>query len=186
MLDIFRGDSSKPAGEETETPKVRTEHEREYMQRVFQLLHDWQIIPGTNTHGIVEADALRAWVLEARKRADAVNRRVVCDIHLGKVFAQSPPDADNGMPLVAIREVFEECKSDQMESGFYDGLRNLRGVHWRGLYEGGKQERDLAATFEQHAQTCSKWPRTARALRWVAKFYLREAELEDERARDQE
>ncbi len=177
-----RDGGGKSADEAAETPNRPTNDEKERAQRIWQLLHDWQIIPGTNKHGVVAADALRAWVVEARKQAEAVNRRAVCDFHIGNVFAQSPTDVDKGMPLVAIRDVVEECKSEEIESGFCTGLRNLRGTHWRGFYEGGKQERELSAIFEQYAQLCSRWPRTARALRAVAKDYLREANLEDERA----
>jgi hypothetical protein len=63
------------------------------------------------------------------------------------------------------------------------GFQNLRGCFSKGLYEGGKQERELAAQYYGFADICSKWPRTAAMLRAVAEDYIHDANREDERAK---
>jgi hypothetical protein len=181
-----RGDGGEPQKEAAEKAKTTNEHERERARRLWQLLYEWRVIPGTNDQGVVDADALRAWVLEARRQAEAVRRLEVCDVQIGQVFARSPIDSDQGAPVVAIRDVLEECKSEEMERGFIVGLHNLRGAFGKSLYEGGNQERELATRYERYAQISNRWPRTARALRAVAKDYLRQAQQEDERAQARE
>jgi len=123
------------------------------------------------------------WLQLAREKARAVDRLNVCDITVGELFAHSPQDDDKAKPVIAIREAIEECESNEIEHGFAIGLNNLRGCFSKGVYEGGKQERELAAEYERYADTCARWPRTAAILREVSRGYSRDAEQEDERAR---
>ena len=181
---LFRARNA--AGELEDNPSDDSESlevRKDRAQRIWRLLHDWQTIPGTDDEGVVVASSLRAWLDEARAQARQAGRLEVADVKIGEVFAKSPPDADGGIPLVAVREAIEEVKSDVIERGFSIGLHNLRGVYSKDLYEGGKQERELAEKFEGYAKICSRWPRTAKALRSVAADYRREAKEEDERAK---
>jgi len=155
----------------------------EKAKRIWRLLHDWRTIPGTAKDGTVSGDALRAWIQAARQKAREADRLEVCDITLGELFAHSPEDSDKAIPLVAIREVIEDCESKELERGFAIGLHNRRGCFSKALYEGGLQERAFAADFERYAVGCTRWPRTASVLRGVAADYIRQAEREDERAR---
>jgi hypothetical protein len=184
---LFR--AKAPAGPPKEKPPKDSEpspEESARAQRIWQLLHDWETIPGTGETGVVSASALRAWLEQARTKAAEVGRLEVADVHIGEVFAKSPEDADGGRPLIAIREALEIIKSDEVERGLVIGFHNRRGVVTKNLYEGGEQERELAKKFETYAQISSRWPRTAKVLRSVAKGYLREAKEEDERAKARE
>jgi hypothetical protein len=175
----------RPRHEAEEKPEEKLPDESEKAaraKRIWRLLRDWQTMPGTTKEGF-SADRLRAWVKIAREKARECDRLEVCDITLGETFARSPEDVDGGIPLIGIREVMEECESAKLEHGFFIGLHNLRGVVSKGLYEGGKQERELAAKYEKYANICSRWPRTAKVFREVAEGYLQQAEREDERAR---
>lgn len=183
---LFRPRPPEGAKENTEPREEPSAEERERAHNIWSLLNDWQTIPGTNEEGLVVDGDLKSWVTAARKLASDGQRLVVGDIHIGEIFAKSPADSDGAIPLVSIRDAIEMCKSDELERGFATGLHNLRGVHSRGLYEGGQQERDLAATFDKHAKVCANWPRTAKALKSVAKDYLRQAQREDERAQARE
>lgn len=63
------------------------------------------------------------------------------------------------------------------------GIRQARGPTWRRLFEGGDQERDLAASFfEQAKRFADRWPRTAAVLRELGEGYEHEARQDDERA----
>ena len=51
---------------------------------------------------------------------------------------------------------------------------------WRGEFEGGAQERDLAAKYDAFAAAIAgAWGRTAALLRGLAKAYSAEARRED-------
>ena len=151
-------------------------------KRIWRLLHDWRTIPGTGEDGKVSTDALKAWMRSARQKAREVDRLEVCDLILGELFAHSVTDTDGAKPVIAIREVIEEFESKELENGLAVGLHNLRGCYSKSLYEGGKQERELASEFKRYATVCARWPRTAAVLRGVAEDYQRQAEREDERA----
>jgi hypothetical protein len=177
---------SRPEAKEEETTGSEEKPDRERAAkatRIWRLLRDWRVIPGTGPDGNVSFNDLRSWVSVARKMASEADRLESCDMTLGELFARSPIDQDQGLPLIPIREIMEECDSKDLEQGFIIGLRNLRGCFSKSLYEGGKQERDLAEKYERFAQICSSWPRLAAALRIVSKSYLEEAGREDERAK---
>ena len=59
----------------------------------------------------------------------------------------------------------------------------MRGVVTKALYEGGAQERKLAARYYEWANISrSRWPRVARVLDTIAKDWEKNAEREDTRA----
>jgi hypothetical protein len=108
----------------------------------------------------------------------------VCDVKIGEVFAHAPSDEDEVKPCLPVRDIIEECESDALTGGFATGLINLQGITSRGLYEGGEQEQQLAATYERYAKACEvSWPRTAAALRNVAQSFIEMARRLDEDAR---
>ena len=191
LMLLYRPHSAPKEDTEETPPDDRKAKEdvakAEKAKRLWQLLHDWQTVPGSDTEGKVDLEALRRWVEEARQMAGRADRLIVCDIQIGQIFARSNEDEfDKAKPVVPIREVIEETESEHIERGFIIGLHNLRGAHWKGMYDGGAQERELAAIYNRYADACARWPRTSAALRNVAGSYLKEAEIEDERAKARE
>ena len=177
---LYRRHSEPPS--ETKPPDPDGS-KAEKAKRIWQLLHDWRVIPGTDSNGDVVFESLREWVTNARKRAKDADRLEVCDIHIGQVFARSGEDpSDQSIPVVPVREVIELFNSEEMQRGYAVGLHNLRGTFSKGMYEGGDQERKLAENFNAYADRCAKWPHTAAVLRSVADSYLRQAVREDEQA----
>jgi hypothetical protein len=74
----------------------------------------------------------------------------------------------------------EEIDSPEIERGFQVGVHNNRGVVWKGLTEGGRQEKELVAKYLKYASMISnQWPRTAAMLRRLADTYRYEARQED-------
>jgi hypothetical protein len=60
------------------------------------------------------------------------------------------------------------------------GRFNAEGVTSRRLFDGGKQERELAETDDVCGRRmAARWPNTARALRDLAKTYTELADRED-------
>lgn len=67
-----------------------------------------------------------------------------------------------------------------MLRGFNSGCFNKRGVHSRGVFDGGDQERDLAAYYRKQATALQiSHPRLAGMLNRVAESYDRHGLMED-------
>ena len=101
------------------------------------------------------------------------------DNYIGKVLAHAPPDPDGAWPHRAVRDEIERLASEEIERAIQIERYNMRGVHGRGVYEGGDQERDLANMNYQAAGLSSAWPRTAALLQAIAKTWEEEAKRVD-------
>jgi hypothetical protein len=174
-----RGDEE----ESKQTEPGADEYKRFQAERAWKLLHNWRRIPGTKEDGIVDVQELRKWVKSAREKAAAADRKEVCDITLGEVFAYAPSEEDRSWPCIPVREVIEEVESPELENGFAIGIANKRGIFSKTLGEGGQQERALATKYEAYAKECqNNYLRTASVLMRVAVGYINEAKSEDARA----
>ena len=157
---------------------------RKYMaEHGFWLLHEWNVVPGSNAAGQINEQSLRAWCSEARHIASEADRVEVCDNHLGQVFAKSEQaDEDGAWPCLAIRKVAEDIATDSLASGISCGIHNLRGAVFRG--SGGDEERLLAQQFREKADRIRfDSPFVAKILDSVADSYEKEASWWDERER---
>ena len=136
----------------------------------------------------VDAEALDAWVDEARRLCSERGRSEIGDDRIGGILANAPPDADGTWPCEPVRNVLERCRSEAIGVGFTTSKRNLRGVTSRGVFSGGGQERDLAGEFREDAgKLAARWPYSAQLLRRIAESYESEGQRHDEDAewRDQ-
>ena len=164
--------------------EIEPDHQRKYMaEHGFKLLHDWDLVPGTDENGEVNEEFLREWCTEARSIALAADRLEVCDNHLGQVFANSQETDENGAwPCAAVRRVAEEIETSSLASGMSCGIHNSRGVTFRA--SGGDQERELQQQYRSKAELIrfdSLF--VAGILDSVADSYQREAAWWDERER---
>jgi hypothetical protein len=88
----------------------------------YHLLDQIKKIPGTDKNEKIDSVALTAWITEVRRLCREYARDDVGDHCLGQLLAKAPE---------------EEIASPGIEEGFHIGVRNSRGVHWRG--EGDEQ-----------------------------------------------
>jgi hypothetical protein len=131
----------------------------------------------------VDGQHLKQWVRDARLAFADADRADIGDEQIGQVLATSPPGADTIWPAEPVRDILEDIGSPSLETGVHIGAVNQRGVTTRDVYDGGQQERALAARYRQWAkQTAGSWPRTSRVLRGLAESYEREAQREDAQA----
>ena len=115
-----------------------------------RLLDQIKKIPGTDENGMIDAVALAAWLAEVRRLCREYARADIGDHCLGQLLAKAP-EGENGIwPCEAVCEAMEGIASPEIGRGFYIGVHNSRGVHWRG--EGGEQERELAAKYRAWAE----------------------------------
>ena len=138
-------------------------------------------VPGVDEDGLINADELKSWVLEARRISEKTGHRSMLDYKIGELMAHAPAGEDGVWPSEPVREAVNELYSSDMERGITIGRSNLRGAVWRG--EGGAQERELADQYEGWAKACEyDHPRMAAVLREMADEYNREAEWQDSEA----
>lgn len=172
--------SRKP---EAQVEENSTEHQGYMAEHAYRLLHDWSRLPGTQEDGSVNEDELREWCKEARRIAEETGRTEICDSHIGQLFARcAAEDSDGKWPCTAVRRVAGEIASDSLSSGFYCGIKNLRGAGFRA--RSSSQERTLAEEFRAKANRIRfDSPFVADVLDSVARSYDREAEWWNERDR---
>lgn len=169
---------------EGEEPREVSKHERNQVQRGYELLSSWRTVPGVSGDGAVDGDRLKQWVQRARELLRAQGRAAIGDELIGQMLSGSPHGSDGAWPHPAVRDVIEEVASPHLELGLEIGVYNSRGTIIKHPYQGGAQERKLAERYEGYAAvTSDRWPRTAALLRRVARTYRRDAEREDQRAR---
>jgi hypothetical protein len=171
----------RPASAE-DAPQVTEEGQRK-AANAYRLLDGWTMAPGTQDDGYVDAAVLSEWVSQAMRGLQEADRLDAGTRAIGRVLARASSDPDGSWPCRAIRDLFEEQHSDQLEAGFDIGTFNERGVTSRSLDAGGAQERSLAAKYREDAKQCEdQWPRTAALLRSLADQYERDARGEDNSA----
>ena len=149
----------------------------------YTLLDSWRTLPGSNDGGAINAQELREWINCTRQLGTECGRGAIADEVIGKVLSGSPPGQDRVWPAEAVRDVVEDCKSQDLERGFEIGKFNSRGVVQKSLAEGGEQERQLAKQYKKYAEAVGdRWPRTAAMLRRLADTYDSYARQEDDRS----
>src|SRR5262249_5527256 len=138
---------------------------------------------GLRSDGTIDSDHLTHWVQEARLAFAELDRADIGDEQIGQVLSTAPEGTDGVWPAEPVRDLIETIGSTRIEAGIHLGAVNSRGVTTRGVFDGGDQERALAARYRQWAvQTAGRWRRTSRVLRGLADSYELEAQREDERA----
>ena len=138
-------------------------------------------VPGIDEHGVIQAEKLKEWIIEARRISEKTGHRAMLDYQIGEILAHAPLAEDGSWPCEPVREAVNDLYSVEIERGVTIGRYNARGATWRG--EGGAQERELAEQYESWAQACEfDHPRMAKILREMVRKYIAEAEWHDNEA----
>lgn len=144
-----------------------TDEQRHRATLGYQLLRSWRTPPGSL--GTPYALDLAEWVTAARTLLTERNLLRSGDQFLGQVLSQTPEDRDGTWPGLAVREIIEEARSQDLERGVNIAVLNSRGMTWRALETGGQPERLLADKYQDYAQRVgTQWPRTQRMLHRIA------------------
>lgn len=149
---------------------------------IHRLLNQLRRIPGTRDDGHIDPEALTTWLAEARSLFRQHGRAELGDYRIGELLSEAPHEADGTWPCRPVCEAMETIASERVAEGFYIGVHNARGAHWRG--EGGAQERELAAKYRRWSQQLSfEYPYVGSVLERIAGSYDREAEMHDSDAK---
>jgi hypothetical protein len=148
----------------------------------YQMLQSMKSLPGF-TESAQDGGYLRDWIAQARDLAQKADRAVIAEQQIGQMLAYVPADAEDSVwPARAVRDVIEDCASDEIERGIAISRFNMRGVSVKAMYEGGGQERAFASKYRTWAEASVSWPRTCAMLRRIAEDWERVAEQADIRA----
>jgi hypothetical protein len=181
-----RVDAGNEDAQDDQEEEELTEEERERRSQragnAHRLLTNWGTPPGIRD-GAMNSARLDEWFDAAVSALEDAGRLRPGLHHVGQVLIHAPAPESESWPPVAVRDLLERVKSKDLEQGIVLGLVNRRGVTWRGLEEGGDQERDLAAQYRASAdQFANRWPRTAVILREVAKSLENDARRNEDEA----
>jgi hypothetical protein len=146
----------------------RGEH-REMRNAAYRALKACTRCPGTGL--------LRAWVEQARAPFAGTDLRQVGDQMIAGVLVHAMPSAFD-----EIGELLEEIRSDDLDVGLRNGLSNRRGMTWRGMTDGGGQERTLAGDYRELALRAEDFPRLRRILQNLADRYEHEGVRQESQA----
>jgi transcriptional regulator with XRE-family HTH domain len=149
----------------------------------YRLLQSWRRVPGQQDSGRVDGAELREWITGVKSALSDAGLLAVGLEAVGNVLSAGPEDRDGTWPCRPIRDVIEKTASDELENGFRVGVYDSRGAVTKDPADGGAQERLLAARYEGFAAAVrTRWWRTARALRRIARRYRDYARREDRRS----
>lgn len=160
---------------------VSADELRNAVEFSWTVLDSWRLIPGRKADGTIDQAELLSWVQEARELCSEAHRLRSADIRIGDLLAHVPADDEGVWPCIPIRNTVESIANSDVLRGMHTGLVNRRGVTTRSPYEGGQQERELAAKYRAWADAQRTWcPTIATTLDDVAEHYEREANVHDD------
>lgn len=164
-------------------PDWRVDDREKIASHAYALLQRFRRIPGTDDDGIVHGELLRQWCAEVRRLCAEHDRIEVGDEHLGQLLSNAPTDRDGTWPCRPVCEVMEGIGSPGLRNGFQNGVYDARGVHVRGMEDGGDQERRLAEKWRSRAERLAfDYPFVSTVLDGIAKIYEGEATENDTQA----
>jgi len=172
---VFRGESEA-------APKADIGVQAQW-RACYSVISQFHEVPGVRPGATMDAARLRAWVDRVRELGRQTDRAAITDIYVGHLLAHAPIDPNDGAwPDVAVRALVNDLRSEEVERGLTTERFNMRGVHTRGLYDGGEQERDLAQLYRDWAAASAGYPRMSAVLAEMAERWDGDAARQDDRA----
>ena len=174
LKDVYVEDGTDPGAQQT------TEAERARGKASHSILIAFDRVPGEED-GVIDEAAMAAWVESSIKEGEKARRSNVVPSYIGRVLAHAAPE-EGVWPPIAIARTIERLKSPKVENGMIIERFNMRGVYTKAMFEGGRQERELAQQARDWARARSAFPRTKAMLNSIAKRWDAEAKSADEQA----
>lgn len=184
---LYQRDPDAPA--ESEPPATDDARRRREgaARNAFRVLQAWNGHPGSKQTGEERERAIRDWTASVLELMQRDGRSGAGEAAVAQVLARVAAGADGIWPCEAARQLIEAGRSRfRTELGI--AKRNLRGVVSRALFEGGRQEMEIAAGYREGARRLREaggWPETAAFLDEMAEGFEKEARREDVAANDE-
>jgi hypothetical protein len=177
LTAVYRRENDPPSEAPlSEQDQTRARYAREFLNTLVRL-------PGTNDHGVVDYVYFRSWTEEVRSQAAGCDRLGMCDYTLGELIARASISPDGNWPSPEVATFMEDIGTEALFEGFGIAVLNGRGTVGRSFWEGGDQERSLAARYQdlaEHARSSS--PKLAEVFLRLTRHYDAYARHEDEGA----
>lgn len=163
------------------------EEEYQFSEACWHLSRDWrEPLPGAVHGSAPDPDAMHQWVQQAREALAKRKRAGIASLAIGEALAGGTTDENGTWPCLAVRTVLEREQDDHLEDQLAITRLNQRGVTSRGVYDGGKQERELAEKYRKAADELrDEWPRTGKVLDRILSSYNADARRQDASAERQ-
>ena len=153
----------------------RPELNKQMIERLSELLFQFDIVPGVDWDGEFHPDVAKNWIEKSIEWATANDRVEVVQQTIGGALAHAKVDAD-GLIDESLIEILDARHNEEMRRGFMIGIFNKRGAHF--IDPEGKPEKELCEKYNKSADIVEQkgFSRFSGTLRSIADDYLREAE----------
>lgn len=158
------------------------EHLRSAAETAGALLSTGRGVPGKKPDGSIVREQFFSWVHNVREIAAGNGREVITDQIIGTWLSDWPLNKKlDCWPSLIIAELLDQDNHEEIRQGFHMGVFNSQGVTCRMPYDGGNQERKIAAEFRRFS---NHWqdskPNLAELIESLAKSYDQHAQRSDE------
>lgn len=177
LQDVFVADDVDP-GERESTPEQRNRSSISH-----SILIQNNRVPG-ETGDTIDQDALDTWVDGMLEEGRKKGLTRIVPSYIGRTIAHAA-ESNGVWPPREVAKVIERLRSADVERAIMLERFNMRGVYVKALFEGGLQERNLAAQYQVWADATVLFPRTKAMLTSIAERWDRDAtEADHEAERD--
>ena len=161
----------KKRNSETHEEKI-SEH---MAKRLWQILHDFCVVPGTDWDGNYSENDFCQWVDYCKAWAKAEDREAIVQQTIGNGLSYASK-LENGLVDEFIMKELNKIDNEEMRVGYRLGIFNQRGVRW--IDPEGKPEFQLAEKYNALAETAEEmgYAKYAETLRLISDGYIKEAE----------
>ncbi len=161
--------------EDEEAASWRTlPHADAIAHHLFNLLHDFDAIPGLKEHGAEAEQKLMVWIEEALVQAERVSRKTLATIKIGESLARAPEAHGQLWPPEHICNAMERFWSDDLGRGFSCGAHNKLGARFVGE---GEPDAELALQYKAWSEgRVITHPHVANVLNHLSETFRRNSE----------
>ena len=147
-------------------------------RQAYSILSHFSLLPGQEFER-TDVAMLTTWIDQVRHLGNESGLAEVTDSYVGRILAHAKTEADNLWPPEAVREQIERLASDKIERAIQIERFNMRGAHFRAVFDGGTEERSFAKANYDASVALAQWPKAAALLRSIGDMWESEARRED-------
>jgi hypothetical protein len=172
-----------PENIESERKNIPKENLQQLARQSYELLDSFKNIPGVRSDNTIDNDQMNKWITQVRELAQKADRIEAADSHIGMLLANFPEDNNEYWPPDEISTIIERLNTASLKDNFAVTVTNKRGSTGRGVFEGGKIEKNNAAHFQKLADLHKyKYPNLAEIFLQITENYLNTAGHHDNQA----
>lgn len=144
-------------------------------KRLFEILHDFCVVPGTDWDGNYNEEVFCKWIEFCKSWSKNEDREDIVQQIIGNGLSHARK-IENGLIDEFLMRELNKIENEQMRRGYRIGIYNQRGVRW--IDPEGKPEFELAKKYKEKAEMAESlgYALYAETLYLISDNYVREAE----------